>query len=821
MRARWFGVLQLALVLVLVLAWSLGVAAWAEEEPAAAPEAEAPAFVPVPLVAARSEELLASLRQTAEDLQKDPAVVAIEGQLPELQEALARESAETATLLAGSPTIDQLSDREQAWGNRRRELAIWRETLTTRAAAVEADLAALDLQRELWKQTRKAARGSSAPTEVLASIDTNLAAIRQTRKRVAEYRAGVLSLLNTVGREDLRASEARAALVSTGASMRRRIFEPDALPLWQALASQDAEGIPGGLGDSIESDAREFVEFLRRDDGSPLPALLGFAVALCAAWVVRARLRQRHESPALAGSAQFFERPVSIALICTFFVGVVAYPFAPPFATELAGALLVVPIMRVLLPVVPPVLRPMLYVLAAFYLVDRVRDGVDGEALVERCLFLLQTLAGAAFLIWLLRPSRRSRFPVEAEKPPVFVLQLLWLAAALLGVSAAANLLGFMTLSRVLGEGVLRTAYVTMLLYAAYRIAVTIVLVFFSAGATKRLYLVQLRGPQLLSGARVLLSLGLALVWAYLVLDAFGVGASIARSAATFLGEPLTFGSFSISLGAVLGAAVVFVVAILGSRGLRVLLEEEVLPRLALGRGVANAVSTTAYYAVLLGGFFLAISAAGVDLSRFTILAGALGVGIGFGLQNVVNNFVSGLILLFERPIQVGDTIEIGGLLGHVKRIGTRASTVRTYQGAEVIVPNGNLISTEVTNWTLSDPYRRVDLAVGVAYGNRPARVIEVLAQVFEGEPRILRDPKPLVLFRGFGDSSLDFEVRFWARDPDTYLQLSSDVASHVYDLLHEAGIEIPFPQRDLHLKSTPDSTSASASRREEGEVDV
>ncbi|MBW2281429.1 MAG: mechanosensitive ion channel, partial [Deltaproteobacteria bacterium] len=219
-------------------------------------------------------------------------------------------------------------------------------------------------------------------------------------------------------------------------------------------------------------------------------------------------------------------------------------------------------------------------------------------------------------------------------------------------------------------------------------------------------------------------------------------------------------------------------------------------------RGVPYAISTSAFYVMLMVGFFAAVAAAGMDLSRFAILAGALGVGIGFGLQNVVNNFVSGLILLFERPIKTGDTIEVGLLLGEVKRIGIRASTVRTWQGAEVIVPNGDLISGQVTNWTLSDHNRRIDVDVGVKYGTDPERVLQLLLDVAAAEDRILEMPAPSALFRGFGDSSLDFRLRAWTSRSEEWVRIHSDLNVAVNRALAEAGIEIPFPQRDLHLRS-------------------
>jgi len=229
-----------------------------------------------------------------------------------------------------------------------------------------------------------------------------------------------------------------------------------------------------------------------------------------------------------------------------------------------------------------------------------------------------------------------------------------------------------------------------------------------------------------------------------------------------------------------------------------------VFPRVVMRRGVPNAILTTVNYVILFFGFVLALGAAGVELTRVTLLAGAFGVGIGFGLQDVVNNFVSGLILLFERPIQVGDTIEMQGdqLLGEVRRIGPRSSTVRTFDGAEVIVPNGMLISNQVINWTLSDRRRRLAVDIGVKYGSDPEQVLEILQVVAAENETVLADPAPLVIFLGFGDSSLDFQLRCWIPRYEEGFSMRTQLRVAIYNKLAAAGIEIPFPQRDLHLRS-------------------
>jgi len=212
-------------------------------------------------------------------------------------------------------------------------------------------------------------------------------------------------------------------------------------------------------------------------------------------------------------------------------------------------------------------------------------------------------------------------------------------------------------------------------------------------------------------------------------------------------------------------------------------------------------ISTTAYYAILLFGFFFALGIAGVDVNRFTLLAGAFGVGIGFGLQNIVNNFISGLILLFERPIHPGDTIEVGGVSGIVKKIGIRSSTISTGDGADAIIPNATLISDKLMNWTLTDPWRRIEINIGVAYSSDLQKVMQILLAVANADSNVLKDPAPAVVFQGFGEGTLNFTLRFW-----TLVQANIDTKSRLsialVQALHEAGIEMPFPQRDLNLKS-------------------
>jgi small-conductance mechanosensitive channel len=253
-------------------------------------------------------------------------------------------------------------------------------------------------------------------------------------------------------------------------------------------------------------------------------------------------------------------------------------------------------------------------------------------------------------------------------------------------------------------------------------------------------------------------------------------------------------------------------VSVTAGRGISSVLEADVLSRLDMPRGLPSVIGRLTRYTLIALGFFFALAAIGIKLTQLTLIGGALGVGIGFGLQNIVSNFVAGLILAFERPIREGDLIQLETLTGEVRRIGFRATIVRTYDGAEVIVPNASLISKDVVNWTLSDQQRRITVEVGVAYGTDTDKVKALLLEVARAHPGVIKVPEPLALFTGFGDSALNFELRFWTVDADRVSILRSDVTAAINNALAAAGIEIPFPQRDVHLK-VMDAPAATALR--------
>ena len=286
------------------------------------------------------------------------------------------------------------------------------------------------------------------------------------------------------------------------------------------------------------------------------------------------------------------------------------------------------------------------------------------------------------------------------------------------------------------------------------------------------------------------------------ILMIWGVYNSLEEATKGLLALGINLGSQRISVGLVIISAGILYGSFFLSWIIQKLLIDEVLARRRVEAGVRVSIAKLVHYVLIFVGFVLALLALGFEFTKLTILLSALGVGIGFGLQAVVNNFVSGLILLFERPVRTGDYIEIGGNWAEIQKIGLRATTVQTFDQADVIIPNADLITNQVTNWTLSNRRVRLIIPVGVAYGSDVNLVMQTLMACAGANSTVAKTPASQVLFLCFGESSLDFELRVWVLDAEERMKIKSELHQAIDRSFREAKIEIAFPQRDLHLRS-------------------
>jgi small-conductance mechanosensitive channel len=271
-----------------------------------------------------------------------------------------------------------------------------------------------------------------------------------------------------------------------------------------------------------------------------------------------------------------------------------------------------------------------------------------------------------------------------------------------------------------------------------------------------------------------------------------------------FLEFPLIkAGGVQFTIGHLIELVVLLILVWFGEKIFRRVFLSRLLDRSRLRPSAKFAITQIARYAFLLLGIYLSLQAVEINLSSLAFLAGALGVGIGFGLQNIISNFISGLIILAEQPIALGDRVEVSGAVGRVTEISLRSTTVITSDNICIIVPNSNLITGTLVNWSHGDPTVRTRLPVGVAYGTDIEKVRDLLLEVAAADPDILKNPPPEVLFVGYGDSSINFELAVWSTIvADKPLRFKSRIYYAMHKTLEAHKIDIPFPQRDLHLRS-------------------
>ena len=373
-------------------------------------------------------------------------------------------------------------------------------------------------------------------------------------------------------------------------------------------------------------------------------------------------------------------------------------------------------------------------------------------------------------------------------------------AAAVVGV--VANLIGYVNLGDKLIDSLMISGVIIGTLFLIRKLLQELIGVCLGSNAARQWLGLRDKSRDLVGfWLNVVLDLLLISGGFFLVLPIWGVPRTDLMRWIRDALEGFTVGGVTISLMDIVTALLVFVGAVAVTRLARQTLSDKVLSKTSLDTGIRNSLTSGISYVGVTIAALLAVGIMGVDFQNIAIIAGALSVGIGFGLQNIVNNFVSGLILLIERPIKIGDWVVVGENQGFVRKISVRATEIETFDRASVILPNSELLSTAVVNWTHKDKIGRLIVMVGVAYGSDTQRVREILLACAKEHPDVLSWPQPFVLFRSFGGSSLDFEVYAFLRDIDKRLIVGSDLRFAIDRAFREEGIEIPFSQHDIHFR--------------------
>jgi small-conductance mechanosensitive channel len=519
--------------------------------------------------------------------------------------------------------------------------------------------------------------------------------------------------------------------------------------------------------------------------------VLGFLLLLALLLQARRQVARWTASERRAGVNWMLARPASAALALAIFASPWIYPTYSFALFATSRFISIFPATRLLLALVPAELSSALYAFGAFLAVDAVRPLLFPARDLEQVLLLADLLAGGVLVGWMWRAARRAALPSETriaeggppDRPLALILSLTFTLASLTGMA------GYLQLTRLLATAAVRSAYAWLAVRVVVWLLQLLVAYLLWARPLGALASVQRNRTYVEGRAGLVLTWIGFVAWLFVPLSAVAISGDVIAFARTVLNAGFGWGTVQITVGdAFLFGATAWAAFIL-SAAVRAMLEGDVFPRVRLAEGVPLALANLAHYAILLVGFVVALTFLGVDLTKVTILVGAFGVGVGFGLQTVVNNFASGLILLFERPIRVGDVVQVGDIQGEIRHIGIRASTVRTWKGADVFIPNAQLVTEKVTNWTYTDRRLRIDLRITAAAGSDPGRLKELVCGIARCHPDVLREPPPAAFSIGFGDSGLTFDLRVWTNRFERSDAIRSELAEAVSAALTEARI--------------------------------
>ena len=706
------------------------------------------------------------------------------------------------------PTKRSLTDMHNEWARRINQMREWQKTVSDRTNVLSGVQGELKRREEGWRLTKAEAAKADAPPDVVELVDGVIRGTVVLEDSVSRRLGEVIRLQSQITRTLSTLQQVDEQINEQLASVRRNLLRLDSPSLWKGWRTADeGQGLGATVAAGMSRTQRElgyFFEAYRLRIYLHLASTL--AILLAVFWF-RGKLEPHTTEQPAYSARRVLDHPAAGSLLAIALAGLVFYPRAPLSVYDLALFATVPAVLRLLPSFLPPYLIRPAIAASVLFAIQRAGTLLLAGSGYQRPGGLALSIAAGAGLLWLLRKGGE----LEAMGEHSYARALRGaarLSAAALFVAAASNVVGNVSLGLFLTGGVLSSGYLLLVVVTAVRVADGVLIVSTRSQVAGVSRFVAQRKDFLVRGGLRLINLTAAFGWIVLTLWLFDLLDPTLSLVRRILAASLSIGELNLSLGAALLFLLTVWVSVLVSRGLSSVLEVDVLSRLDMPRGLPSVIGRLTRYTLIALGFLFALAAIGVELTQLTIIGGALGVGIGFGLQNIVSNFVSGLILAFERPIREGDQIQLEALTGEVRRIGFRATIVRTFDGAEVIVPNASLISKDVVNWTLSDQQRRITVPVGVAYGSDPARVKALLLGVPGKFPAVLRTPEPFALFTGFGDSALNFELRFWTTDADRVAILKSDVTTAINDALVNAGIEIPFPQRDLHIRSVDDAAA-------------
>ena len=750
------------------------------------------------------------LKDTRRKITTSEEVVALDTLFPKAVKLVKSQKKLTEKFIKINPNRQKINNEIKKWNGFRDRLSLWESQVNSDQERNIKLLERILIDEQIWKLTYDKVRDQDIPKEVLGQVNTTYRSIKSLNEEIVDQNNDYLILESRINKEKAGIDEIIGQLEKLKASEVYDLFYRRHEPFWQS----DLDGLVkksdrSETGTEFQTNLKETGKYFQDNSGDILRYLIFVAFFILLVRWLR-RVYEKYEFQSTDKNLNYaYDVIVKHGEGVVLFLSILGFLFYTDNRPTLLTDILHLSILFVSVPLIRPFMRDdfknLLYLVILVYVLDTAKTYIWFSSLQYRAYLMFE----AGLIIVLLYKYAFKKISMLKFGEYHFTSILIRLAPLLqivALVSIVSNLLGYTNLTDLTLDISAKSGVYAFISYALLMVLGSISTGIIHNHFESRNLTDPIQKTTIQRKALVFFRTVAFIFWIVVFLKFIDLLPYVTVYLEDQLTEPYSFGSLTITLGDILNFLLILTLSFVVTSFISFLFDSGQFhfKLLKLPKGIPAAISLVIRYFIMAAGIILALSSLGIDLSKFNLMAGALGLGIGFGLQNVISNFVSGLILVFERPILVGDTVEVNNLMGTVKRIGVRSSNISTFDGAEVVVPNSNLISNNLINWTLSNNIRRVEILLGVAYGSDPNQVLEVLLEVVKENEDILKDPEPQALFSEFGESSLNFRLLFWV--PFALgLRAKSAVSIAVFNKLKENGIEIPFPQRDIHIKTSPE----------------
>jgi len=768
-------------------------------------QVEKPKFIPLSDVPEEAVKTLLKLKEIALLLTEKKSSYEIHRALPAYSESIEALLNDKVYQHLEDESIRSLQKMSADWDVYLNQLNEWESFYRARIAVYDSNREKLEMYSTLWSETHINSNKVQAPQAIQDHVTSVIIEIEKLRNHAKTYYDEILIGSNIVTTKILLINEALVKINKIETMLTNRVFYQNEFSYLDALNLEDFSP-QAYLLSAYNSVVEKFksAQIYFKSDMNKLWYLL-LSVVLNGAFIAyfnylyrKRKLFVRKES--LHKKIFFFlGRPFSTFFILIVLWNVVIFPEIPRAVSEFELFLILIPIFRILLTVIPRDVVRHFYAYFGLYFFSLIEKNAIGYDLDSRTLSMLLSMGLIIYLYYLIRDKVFETL-VQAIFQRIIYRFLVFLIL-LLFISIGADFYGATQLATRLTGGTFSVIHASLIFYTLTVILTGYIIIILRRRIATASNMVEKFSKRVERMTVLLIKIGMLFWWFTIVTKVTGTYEPLIIFKNEVLAHSWIIATTTISVQSIFDFVIIIIGTWFAVRLINTVLQVEIFARFTLPRGFPTAVSTVVNYLIVISGTIIALSSLGITPAQFTLVFGALGVGIGFGLRNIIANFVSGIIMVFERPVQIGDTIEINKTMGNIIGIGARSSTIKTFDGSEVIIPNADFIAKEITNWTLSDERRRKVLVFKVDFDSDIDEVMAIMKKIAVAHPNVLKDPEPLSAFLGFGEYYLEFKLYFWLTK--NLIGAQSDIAIGIYKELKSAGIKMPLPKQEFLTKKS------------------